>query len=270
MSDLFSTAETSNSFKFNLQRPLVFLDLETTGVDTFADKIIEIALMKVMPDGSQHQYLKVVNPLMPIPKGSTDVHGFTDEMVKDKPPFTSIAKEVAAFMEDGDLAGFNSNRFDIPMLVEELMRAGVNIEIEKRKSIDVQRIFHKLEPRNLEAAVRFYCEQDLKNAHSAMADVIATHDVLVAQLQRYSSLQNDVEFLEKFSEDGKFIDVARRLVYKNNKVCYNFGKHKDKSVADVLRSEPGYHDWMLKSDFPLHTKHKLKEVVDAIKSNKSL
>ncbi|MEY2830200.1 MAG: hypothetical protein RIQ33_2058 [Bacteroidota bacterium] len=265
MNDLFSSKSINPNFKINLERPLIFLDLETTGIDTFADRIVEIAMLKVNADGTKTEFEQVVNPLMPIPKGASDVHGFTDEMVKDKPPFSAIAKDVEAFMEDGDLAGFNSNRFDIPMLVEELMRAGVNIQIENRKSVDVQRIFHKQEPRNLEAAVKFYCEQELKNAHSAMADVKATYDVLVAQLQRYPNLKNEVDFLEKFSEDAKFIDVARRLVFKNGKVCYNFGKHKDKPVADVLRTEPQYYDWMMKSDFPLHTKHKLKEIVEALR-----
>ncbi len=265
LSDLFASQKPETKFILNLEKPIVFFDLETTGIDTQNDKIVEIALLKVLADGSTQEYLQVVNPMKPIPKEASDVHGFTDEMVKDKPPFSAIAKDVFDFIGDADLAGFNSNRFDIPMLVEELLRCDINLEIEKRKSVDVQRIFHKMEPRNLEAAVKFYCEQELKNAHSAMADVKATYAVLLGQLQRYDALKNDVAFLEKTSEDGKFIDVARRLVFKNNKVCFNFGKYKDQAVVEVLRREPQYYDWVMKSDFPLHTKMKLKEIKQQMK-----
>ena len=265
MTDLFASQKPETKFKLNLERPIVFFDLETTGIDTQNDKIVEIALLKVLADGSTQEFLHVVNPMRPIPKEASDIHGFTNEMVKDKPPFSAIAKAVFDFIGDADLAGFNSNRFDIPMLVEELLRCDINLEIEKRKSVDVQRIFHKMEPRNLEAAVKFYCEQDLKDAHSAMADVKATYNVLLAQLKRYETLKNDVAYLEKISEDGKFIDVARRLVFKNGKVCFNFGKYKDQAVVEVLRREPQYYDWVMKSDFPLHTKMKLKEIKQQMK-----
>lgn len=218
-----------------------------------------------MPDGSTEEFLEIINPMKPIPKEASDVHGFYDEDVKHKPPFASIAKSVIDFIADADLAGFNSNRFDIPMLVEELLRCDINLQIEQRKMIDVQRIFHKMEPRNLEAAYKFYCERELKDAHSAMADVKATYHVLLAQLQRYSQLKNDVNDLQKVSEDGKFIDVARRLTFKNGKVCFNFGKYKDQSVVEVLKREPHYYDWVMKSDFPLHTKQKLKEIKEQMK-----
>ena len=259
MTDLFSTVKATD-FKLNLSKPLIVLDLETTGIDTNNDKIVEIALLKVEVDGSTTEYLQVVNPLKPIPKEASDVHGFTDEMVKDKLPFSAIAKDVFDFIGNADLAGFNSNRFDIPMLVEELLRCDIDLRIEDRKSVDVQRIFHKMEPRNLEAAVKFYCERELKDAHSAMADVKATYNVLLAQLQRYEQLKNDVTELQKVSEDGKFIDVARRLIFKNGKVCFNFGKYKDQAVVEVLKREPQYYDWVMKNDFPLHTKMKLKEI----------
>ncbi len=249
-----------NPVQLQLTRPLAFFDLETTGVDTVSDKIIEIAILKVLPGGEIDKYHAVCNPGRPIPSEASAVHGFTDEMVKDKPLFSAIAAEIGAFLQECDFAGFNSNRFDIPLLVEEMLRAGVDLEIEKRQAVDVQRIYHKLERRNLEAAYQYYCNKTLENAHSAMADVTATYEVLLAQLAKYKELENDVTFLTNFSEDGKFIDVARRLVEKRGRICFNFGKYKDMPVDEVLRKEPNYYDWVMKSDFPLHTKMKLKEL----------
>lgn len=245
-----------------LQRPLAFFDLETTGVDVAKDRIIEIAIIKVLPSGEVEKYHQVCNPGMPIPAESSAVHGFTDEAVKDKPLFAAIAMEVSAFLEDCDFGGFNSNKFDVPMLVEELLRCGIDIQIETRLCVDVQRIFHKMERRTLEAAYLFYCGKKLENAHSAMADIEATYEVLLAQLGRYSELQNDVSFLAKYSEDnsGKIIDMARRFVERYGKACFNFGKYKDMPVEEVLRKDPGYYKWFMEADFPLHSKAKLKEL----------
>jgi DNA polymerase III subunit epsilon len=261
--DLFNAAGTP---QLKLKRPLAFFDLETTGIDITTEKIVEIAILKLMPDGKLSEYLAVCNPGKPIPKEASDVHGFTDEMVKDKPLFETIAIEVGSFLEGCDFCGFNSNRFDVPLLVEEMLRCGIDLEIEKRSMVDVQRIYHKLERRNLEAAYKYYCKKDLENAHSAMADVKATYEVLLAQLVMYpTELKNEVAALEKFVDDGKIVDVARRLVEKQGKVYFNFGKHKDVPVSEVLKREPNYYDWVMKSDFPLHTKFKLREIKMALK-----
>ena len=252
--------QPSSNAKLQLFRPLAFFDLETTGVDITNDKIIEIAILKVMPDGSLEKYHQVCNPGKPISPEVSAIHGFTDEMVKDKMLFDKIAPEIEAFLKNCDFAGFNSNRFDIPLLVEEMLRAGINLEVEHRQAIDVQRIYHKLERRNLEAAYAFYCHKELVGAHSAMVDVLATYEVLLAQLEKHEELQNDVSFLTTFSEDGKFIDVARRLVERKGHICFNFGKYKDMPVEEVLRKEPNYYNWVMNADFPLHTKLKLKEI----------
>lgn len=247
-----------------LQRPLAFFDLETTGVDVAKDRIIEIAIIKALPSGEIERYHQVCNPGMPIPAEAAAVHGFTDESVKDKPLFAAIASEVNSFLENCDFGGFNSNKFDVPMLVEELLRCGINIQIETRLCVDVQRIFHKMERRTLEAAYLFYCGKKLENAHSAMADIEATYEVLLAQLGRYAELKNDVPFLAKYSEDnsGRIIDMARRFVERYGKVCFNFGKYKEMPVEEVLRKDPGYYKWFMEADFPLHSKAKLKELKD--------
>ncbi len=261
--DLFNQ---DTKFQLKLQRPLAFFDLETTGVDVGKDRIVEIAIIKALPDGLKEEFHQVVNPTIPIPKEASAVHGITDEMVQDKPTFASIAKSVIDFLEDSDLAGFNSNRFDVPLLVEELLRCGLVLDLSRRRLIDVQRIYHKLERRNLEAAYRFYCNKDLQNAHSALADVTATYEVLLAQVEKTKELENDIQALEKFVDEAPFIDVARRLSYRNGKVVFNFGKYKDVPVVEVLSREPQYYDWVMKSDFPLHTKQKLKEIRDSMRS----
>jgi DNA polymerase-3 subunit epsilon len=246
--------------QFNLQRPLIFIDLETTGTDANNDKIIEIAMVKINSNNTRQVYRSFVNPNRPIPASSTAIHGITDEMVKNEPLFNAIATAVKEFLADGDLAGFNSNRFDIPLLIEEMLRANIDIEIENRKCVDVQRIYHKNEPRNLAAAYQFYCNKPLENAHSALADVEATADILLAQIAKYDNLINDVSALEKFSADGDFVDVARRFYRKDNAIYFNFGKYKDHLVVSVLQKEPQYYNWMMNNDFPLHTKLKLKHI----------
>ncbi|MFR9661538.1 MAG: 3'-5' exonuclease, partial [Rikenellaceae bacterium] len=222
-----------------LTRPIVFFDLETTGVDTSKDRIVELSMVKIAPDGEKTIKTRRINPQMPIPAESTAVHGITDEDVKDCPCFAQIARSLAAFLEGCDFGGFNSNRFDVPVLVEEFMRAGVEVDFRRRKFIDVQNIFHKLEQRTLVAAYKFYCGKDLENSHSAEADTLATYEVLLAQLERYpEELKGDVPSLAEFSSRGEMADYAGRIAYDDKGVeVFTFGKYKGKSVAEVFNKE---------------------------------
>ena len=247
--------------QLNLRNPLVFFDLETTGIDIAKDRIVEISMVKVMPNGEEIVKTRRINPGMPIPPESTAIHGITDEDVKDCPKFKEIAKSLAAQIEGCDLAGFNSNRFDIPMLAEEFLRAGVDVDLNRRKFIDVQTIFHKMEQRNLTAAYKFYCNKDLANAHSAEADTMATYEVLKAQLDRYPELENDVNFLSKYSSFTNNVDFAGRMVYNEKGLeVINFGKYKGRLVEEVLKSDPSYYAWIMNGDFPLNTKKMLTEI----------
>ena len=247
--------------QLNLKNPLVFFDLETTGIDIAKDRIVEISMVKVMPNGEEIVKTRRINPGMPIPPESTAIHGMTDEDVKDCPKFKEIAKSLAAQIEGCDLAGFNSNRFDIPMLAEEFLRAGVDVDLNRRKFIDVQTIFHKMEQRNLTAAYKFYCNKDLANAHSAEADTMATYEVLKAQLDRYPELENDVNFLSKYSSFTNNVDFAGRMVYnEKGQEVINFGKYKGRVVEEVLKSDPSYYAWIMNGDFPLNTKKMLTEI----------
>ena len=247
--------------QLNLRNPLVFFDLETTGIDIAKDRIVEISMVKVMPNGEEIVKTRRINPGMPIPPESTAIHGITDEDVKDCPKFKEIAKSLAAQIEGCDLAGFNSNRFDIPMLAEEFLRAGVDVDLNRRKFIDVQTIFHKMEQRNLTAAYKFYCNKDLANAHSAEADTMATYEVLKAQLDRYPELENDVNFLSKYSSFTNNVDFAGRMVYNvKGQEVINFGKYKGRLVEEVLKSDPSYYAWIMNGDFPLNTKKMLTEI----------
>ena len=247
--------------KLNLKRPLVFFDLETTGVDTAKDRIVEISMVKVMPNGDEIVRTRLINPQMHIPEDATAVHGITDEDVKDQPTFAQIAKSLSQFIEGCDFGGFNSNRFDLPMLVEEFLRAGVDVDFKNRKFIDVQNIFHKMEQRTLVAAYKFYCDKDLTDAHSAEADTKATYEVLKAQLDRYPDLQNDVAALAEFSARGETADYAGRIAYnEKGEEVFNFGKYKGVKVSEVFQREPSYYDWMMKGDFPLYTKKVITEI----------
>lgn len=247
--------------KLNLRNPLVFFDLETTGIDISKDRIVEISMVKVMPNGEEIVKTRRINPGMPIPPESTAIHGITDEDVKDCPKFKEIAKSLAAQIEGCDLAGFNSNRFDIPLLAEEFLRAGVDVDLNRRKFIDVQTIFHKMEQRNLTAAYKFYCNKDLANAHSAEADTMATYEVLKAQLDRYPELENDVNFLSKYSSFTNNVDFAGRMIYnEQGQEVINFGKYKGRLVEEVLKSDPSYYSWIMNGDFPLNTKKMLTEI----------
>ena len=247
--------------ELKLRRPIVFLDLETTGVDPAKDRIVEVSLVKVQPDGSEEVKTRRINPGMPIPPESTQVHGITDDDVKDEPRFEQIAKSLAAYIEGCDLAGYNSNKFDIPVLAEEFLRAGVDVDLKKRKFVDVQTIFHKMEQRTLVAAYKFYCDKDLTEAHSAEADTLATYEVLKAQLDRYPDLENDVEFLARFTEQNRCADYAGRILYDKDDVeVFGFGKYKGRPVAEVFREEPGYYSWMMNGDFPMYTKKVITEI----------
>lgn len=258
-----------------LKNPIVFLDLETTGINVAADRIVEIALLKINPDGSEEEKLYRINPEMPIPEKASNIHGIYDDDLKDQPKFKEVAKTIAHFIEGCDFAGFNSNRFDIPLLAEEFLRAGIDIDLKKRKFVDVQAIFHKMEKRTLAAAYKLYCNKSLENAHSAMADTKATYEVLKAQLDCYQGVEysdndgnksipivNDLDKLSEFSSYDKNVDFIGRIVYDENGIeIFNFGKNKGLSVEKVLNEQPGYYGWIMNGDFPLYT----KKVLTAIK-----
>jgi len=247
--------------QLNLANPLVFFDLETTGVNICKDRIVEISYLKISPNGKEEGKTRRINPEMPIPPEATAIHGITDEDVKNCPTFKEIAKSLASQIEGCDLAGFNSNRFDIPLLAEEFLRANVNIDLSKRKFVDVQTIFHKMEQRTLQAAYKFYCDKELADAHSAEADTKATYEVLKAQLDRYPDLKNDVKFLSEYSSFTNNVDFAGRMIYNDKgEEVINFGKYKGRLVTEVLQTDPGYYAWIIGGDFPLNTKQKLTEI----------
>lgn len=244
-----------------LKNPLIFFDLETTGLNIVTDRIVEISMIKVNPNGSEKNLAFRVNPEMPIPKEASEIHGIYDDDVKDEKTFKQIAKQIAKFFEGSDIAGYNSNRFDVPLLAEEFLRADVDFDLKKRKMIDVQTIFHKMEQRTLIAAYKFYCDKDLTNAHSASADTMATYEVLKAQLDRYPEIENNVEYLSKFSSQNKNVDFAGRIIYnKDGDEVFNFGKYKGVKVEEVFAKDKGYYSWILNSDFPLYTKKILTNI----------
>ena len=260
--------------KLNLKRPLAFFDIEATGVNLGADRIVELSVIKLHPDGSEEVKTWRINPGMPIPLESSLIHGIYDEHIQNEPLFKDAGAEIAEFIGISDLAGYNSNKFDIPMLMEEFMRAGIPFELDQRHFVDVQNIFHQMEQRTLKAAYRFYCDKDIVNAHSAEADTRATMEVLLAQIARYELMEwedkqgkrsipvvNDIEALHKFTNLNRTVDFAGRMVYDDNgNELFNFGKHKGKKVEDVFSIEPSYYAWMMQGDFPLYTKRKLEEI----------
>ncbi|MCH5326084.1 MAG: 3'-5' exonuclease [Duncaniella sp.] len=238
-----------------LKKPIIFFDLETTGVDITRDRIVEISVIKVTPDGKEEERTRRVNPGMPIPAEASAVHGITDEMVANEPQFREIARSLANLMTGCDIAGFNSNRFDVPMLDQEFQRAGVKFDFSKVKFVDVQTIFHKKEQRTLAAAYRFYCGKELENAHSANADTRATYEVLKAQVERYPDLPRDIEGLSKFSSQNRNVDFMGRLIYNDkDQEVINFGKYKGQLAEEVLKKDPSYYDWIIKGDFAQNTK----------------
>lgn len=254
--------------QLSLKRPIIFFDLEATGVDHAKDRIVELAMVKIHPDGKRDTLTRRVNPGMPIPQEVVAIHGISDEDVKDAPLFKQIAHQVYDWMKNCDLAGYNSNKFDIPLLAEELLRAGIEIDFTERSLIDVQQIFFKMEARTLSAAYRFYCNKDLENAHSAEADVNATIDVLESQLDRYTELAQDVKTLHIFTGGEEYVDYARRMVLKDGHPVFNFGKYKGRKVEEVFTQEPQYYDWMMQADFSLHTKQKISEILNRMKLKK--
>ncbi len=247
--------------ELNLTRPIVFLDLETTGIDPAKDRIVEISLVKITPSGSEPPRTRRINPGMHIPEAASAVHGIYDQDVVGCPTFREISKSLWDYIKGCDFGGYNSNKFDIPLLVEEFLRADVSIDLEKCRFIDVQNIFHRMEQRTLVAAYKFYCGKDLTDAHSAQADTLATYEVLLSQLERYKELQNDVGFLAEFSSQSRNVDFAGRIVYNDANVeVFNFGKHKGRPVAEVFRSEPSYYSWMMNGEFPLYTKKVIERI----------
>lgn len=241
--------------QLKLKRPLIFFDLETTGTNVTHDRIVEISFIKVYPDGTEEKKVRRINPGIPIPPASSAIHHISDEDVKDEPTFKQIAKSLHSIFDGCDIAGFNSNKFDVPLLMEEFGRCGINFDVAGRHFIDVQNIFHKMEQRTLVAAYRFYCGKELEGAHSALADTEATYEVLKQQIERYNELENDVEALSKFSAVGKNLDLAARIVLDDqDRPIFNFGKHKGKTVKEILKREPSFFDWVMQGDFPKNTK----------------
>ncbi|MDG4945956.1 3'-5' exonuclease [Weeksellaceae bacterium KMM 9713] len=247
--------------KLNLTKPICFFDLETTGINVSKDRIVEIAILKVYPSGEKESRTWLVNPEMPIPPETTAIHGITDEDVEDKPTFKELAPQVVQMIEGSDVAGFNSNRFDIPLLAEELLRVGQDLDLKKCRPIDVQVIFHKMEPRNLSAAYKFYCDKDLVNAHSAEADTLATYEILKAQIAKYEELENSIDFLSEYSQHFENADFAGFIGYDDEgHEIFKFGKYKGKKVEDILEKDKGYFGWLQNADFPLYTKKVLTAI----------
>ena len=274
--------------ELNLTNPIVFFDLETTGVQVGHDHIVEICLHKVMPDGTTDTRVERVRPVdangntVHIPEATTAVHGITDADVADKPTFRDLAPSLLEYIDDADLAGYNSNKFDVPLLVEEFLRVGIDFDLSRRRLVDVQNIFHQMEQRTLVAAYKFYCHKDLDNAHSAAADTIATYEVLKAQLDRYQGVDykdrfghvsqpvvNDIDALSRFTANSQWADLVGHIGYDaRHREVFNFGKHKGKTIEEVFEQEPSYYDWMMKSDFPLSTKKLITEIWDRRKQKK--
>lgn len=248
-----------------LHRPICFFDLETTGINITHDRIVEISIIKIFPNGNKESKTWLVNPERPIPKESSDIHGITDERVANEPNFKTLAPKIYEMIKDADLGGFNSDRFDIPLLAEELLRAGIDFDMKNRVSIDIQTIFHKKEPRNLSAAYRFYCDKTLENAHSATADTLATYEIFEAQMQRYTDLPQNIKELSEFTTRKKTVDFAGFIALDaEEQPIFTFGKYKNQRVEDVLDKDVGYFGWLLNADFPLYT----KKVLTALKLQK--
>jgi len=247
--------------ELKLKRPLAFIDLETTGTNIIRDRIVEISVLKISPDGKEEWFSTRINPEIPIPEEATAVHGISDEDVADAPRFAEIAKNLAGFLEGCDLAGYNANRFDIPLLAEEFLRVNIDFDFRRRKYVDVQVIFHKKEQRTLSAAYMFYCRKELEGAHSSKADTQATYEILKAQLERYPDLENDITRLAEYSSYNNNADFVGRIIYdEQGREVFNFGKYKGRLVEEVLREDPAYYSWMMNGEFSLYTKKVLTEI----------
>lgn len=254
-----------------LEKPLCVFDLETTGLNISKDRIVQIAILKIHPSGKKEELNLLINPEMNISESNSAIHGVTNEMVKDAPTFKEAGKEIVEFIGNSDLAGYNSNKFDVPVLAEEFLRVDIDFDLSTKDCVDIQNIFHKMEQRTLVAAYKFYCSKDLTNAHDAMADTVATWEVFEKQLEQYDNLQPNIDFLANFSRNSvhKNIDFAGRLaINENNEAIYNFGKHKGKTIKEISISEPGYYGWMLEADFPRYTKKILLQEMEKIKAEK--
>lgn len=244
-----------------ISKPICFFDLETTGVNVSLDRIVEISILKIFPNGNKESKTWLVNPGVPIPLEASNIHGITNDIVKNEPLFKMIASDIKSMINNCDLAGFNSNKFDIPLLAEELLRSEIDFSLENVATIDVQNIFHKMEQRTLSAAYQFYCGKSLDNAHSSKADTLATYEVLESQIEKYDDLENNVSFLSDFSKRGKNVDLAGFIKYNEDNIpCFSFGKHKGKTVDYVLENESGYFGWLLNADFPMYTKKVLTQI----------
>jgi len=253
-----------------LKKPIVFFDLETTGVKVAVDRIVEISILKIFPNGNKESKTWLVNPTVPIPEETTLIHGITNEKVVNEPTFSELSDDIYRLIENCDLAGFNSNKFDIPLLAEEFLRAGIEFNMKNRKAVDIQNIFHKLEQRTLIAAYKFYCDKDLTNAHSAKADTNATYEILLAQLDKYSELENNIDFLSEFSErGGKFADLAGFIRYnQKGEEVLSFGKYRDITLKQIWNNNPGYFSWIKQADFPLYTKNIMNNFATKMKLEK--
>jgi DNA polymerase-3 subunit epsilon len=244
-----------------ISKPICFFDLETTGVNVSLDRIVEISILKIFPNGNKESKTWLVNPGVPIPLEASNIHGITNDIVKNEPFFKMIASDIKSMINNCDLAGFNSNKFDIPLLAEELLRSEIDFSLDNVATIDVQNIFHKMEQRTLSAAYQFYCGKSLDNAHSSKADTLATYEVLESQIEKYDDLENNVSFLSDFSKRGKNVDLAGFIKYNEDNIpCFSFGKHKGKTVDYVLENESGYFGWLLNADFPMYTKKVLTQI----------
>ena len=244
----------------SLKKPLAFIDIEATGMNLCKDRIVEIAIIRISTDNSRQVKRKLINPEMAIPASTTEIHGITDEMIKDAPVFRQVANEIKQFLENCDIGGYNSNLFDVPILMEEFLRIGMEWDVRGRKLLDVQKIFHMMEQRTLGAAYKFYCEKNLDGAHGAEVDAQATYEVLQAQVTKYQQLGSTVDSILKCIGEEQIVDFARRFCMENGVEVFNFGKYKGRPVSEVLKAEPQYYDWMMKGEFPLHTKQKLAEI----------
>ena len=254
-----------------LVKPLCVFDLETTGLNISKDRIVQIAILKIHPSGNKEELNLLINPEMTISDSNSAIHGVTNEMVKDAPTFKEAGQKIVEFIGDSDLAGYNSNKFDVPVLAEEFLRVDIDFDLSTKDCVDIQNIFHKMEQRTLVAAYKFYCSKELINAHDAMADTVATWEVFEKQLEQYDNLQPNIDFLADFSRNSvhKNIDFAGRLaINENNEAIYNFGKHKGKTIKEISISEPGYYGWMLEADFPRYTKKILLQEMEKIKAEK--
>jgi len=247
--------------QLNLRNPLIFFDLETTGINIVTDRIVEISYLKIFPSGEENSRTILVNPGIPIPKEASDIHGITDDQIQNAPKFNELAQTLANEFEGCDFAGYNLNKFDIPLLAEEFIRSGVDFDLKKRKFVDVQVIFHKMEQRTLIAAYKFYCDKDLKEAHTAEADTRATYEILQAQLDQYKNLENDINWLSDFSAQTKNVDFAGRIIYNDKGLeVFNFGKYKGIPVEEILKKDTGYFGWIVNGDFPMYTKKVLTSI----------